>query len=79
MVVLGVVKRRGRNYLGRNLTEARTVQCLLENCPGLLGQPGLLLIKNIDAGAVLGAAIIALPHTLGRIVSLPENLEQFFI
>src|SRR5918999_194779 len=39
----------------------------------------LSIVAGIDHRTVLGATIIALAHTLGRIVRFPEYLEQFLI
>src|SRR6478736_5982696 len=39
---------------------------------------GLLLLRRegVDAGTVLRADVVALPHALRRVVAFPEHLEQ---
>src|SRR5262249_39844530 len=39
----------------------------------------LCLVEDIDAGAVLGADVIALTHALGGVVRLEEQLEELLI
>src|SRR5215213_5615031 len=77
MVGLGVVERAS----GRNLRGDRAVsgipKCLLVGVAGLLGGLTLLVVCVVDRRAVLRACVIALSHTLRRVMGLPEHREQF--
>ena len=44
-----------------------------------LGRAALLIGKIVDAGAVLRADVVPLPHALRRVVALPEHLEQLVV
>ena len=39
-----------------------------------LGAP-LLVTRKVDSGTILGSSIIALAHSLGRVVGLPEYVK----
>lgn len=74
VIILRVIERRRRQNLGRDDSIAPRLQGLLKK---LLRPLGLLLLdraKGIDTGAVLGTPVIALAHSLCRIVAFPEGL-----
>src|SRR5690606_28005155 len=76
VVGLGVVERARRRQLGGD----RAVPGLRQHPPeGILGQlRGPLLLRRgpVDRRAVLRADVVALPVRGGRVVVLPEGLEQ---
>src|SRR5579862_4495740 len=75
VIVFGEIERRGvenfrsdqSHVLGRKRLAVRSLRGL--------GGGALLRRKGVDAGAVLRANVVALPHALGRIVAFPERLE----
>src|SRR5215204_2407258 len=77
MVALGVVERASRRDLRGDLTVSGIPKCLLVGVAGLLGGPALLVARVVDRRAVLRACVIALSHTLRRVMGLPEHCEQF--
>src|SRR5262249_4409808 len=76
VVVLGEVERRCIEDLGRDRVEALGLQRLLIHSLRRFGGLPLGGVEHVDAGAVLRADIVALPHALGRVVAFPEGLEQ---
>src|SRR5829696_8869879 len=76
MVALGVVERAGRRDLRSDRAVSGTPECLLVGVAGLLSGPALLVARVVDRRAVLRACVIALSHTLRRVMGLPEHLEQ---
>src|SRR5580704_1891991 len=79
VIVLGEIELRGVEDLRGDGIEATLFQLSRVHRLGLLRGFALRRRKHIDAGAILRARIISLPHALGRIVVLPERLEQAFI
>ena len=76
MDILGVVERRRVHDFGGDGAVARLPQRLGEAGFGRFRHLPLRVAMDIDAGAVLRADIVALAHALGRVVRLPEHLEQ---
>src|SRR5215217_5031767 len=76
VVALGVVERAGGRDLRGNRIIAGTPQGLLVSVAGLLGGPALLVVGVVDRRAVLRAYVVALAHSLCRVVGLPEHREQ---
>jgi len=76
VVVLGEVELAGRDDLGGDVAVAGFAQLLAELGGRLLG--GRLLLRTVveDRRTVLGADVVALAHALGRVVRLPEHLDQ---
>ena len=79
VIILGVVERRRFQNLRRDAAVAGLSQ--RRGKPGLRGicRAALRIGIDIDAGAVLRADIVALAHPLGRVVRLPEDLEQHVV
>src|SRR3989475_110795 len=76
VVLLRVVElRRGQN-LRRDRTVAHSGEPLLIRITRSLRRAFLILVVVVDAGAVLRADVVALPHALRWIVMLPEQLQQ---
>src|SRR5215207_5025797 len=79
VVVLGKVELGRRQNLGRD----RTVTGLGERLLVLAARPfrrlPLRLVVVVNAGAVLRADVVALPHALRRVVALPEHLQQVLV
>src|SRR5580692_12750499 len=79
MIVLGKIERRRVDDLGSDRAHALRVERLgIGRLRGFRGG-ALRRRKYIDAGAVLGADVVALAHALGRVVALPEGLEQLLV
>src|SRR5471032_618412 len=76
VITLSVVEHRRVEDLGRDLAHAAAREFLLEDRLRGLGLALLLGREGVNAGAILRADIVALAHALGRIVVLPEGLEQ---
>src|SRR4051794_22187064 len=79
VVVLGVVELAERDDLGADLAVAGRAQPLLEQVAAGLRGRLLLRALGVDRRAVLGADVVALAHALGRVVLLPELLEQALV
>jgi hypothetical protein len=80
MIVLGIIKRRGRGDFGGHMAGVMGIGHRLLESRQAVARGGVLLRgQRIEGRAVLGAVIVALAHALGRIVIFPENLEQLFI
>ena len=81
MVVLGVVERvvAAIDDLGRDRAVALGRQLLLVHRLRGLGGGSLLVVGDEDDRAVAGADVVALAHALGRVVGLPEGLEQLLV
>ncbi|MOA06358.1 hypothetical protein D3C78_1259890 [compost metagenome] len=78
MVGLGVVERRCLADLAGDGAVAGTGQFGGVGC-GAGARLGQLLGRAaVDRRTVLGAGVVALAHALGRVVGLPEHLEQGF-
>src|ERR1041384_2110301 len=71
VIVLGEIERAGVHNLGRDWSIAVRRQRPLIHRLGRLGGFALRGRGHIDAGAILGAHVIALAHALGWIVALP--------
>src|SRR4051794_30629992 len=72
VIVLGEIELRRLDDLGGDLAIAFGRQRLAERSLGFLGRLLLRRGGRVDAGAILGADVVALAHTLGRVVALPE-------
>lgn len=68
-----------REDLGGDLPVAGVRQHLLVRLAGRLRRGRLGRGVGVDRGAVLGADVVALAEALGRVVGLPEELEQTFV
>ena len=79
MIVLGEIELRGVDDLGRDGAEALRRQGPLVGLLRLLRCRPLGRRGDVDAGAILGADIVALAHPLRGIVALPEGLQQTLI
>src|SRR5688572_2098978 len=79
MITLGVVELRGVEDLGGDAAVPGGAQHALVGVAGRLGEPPLLGRVHIDAGTVLRADVVALPHALGGVVALPENLQEALV
>src|SRR4029077_10767499 len=76
VIILGEIKRRRIDDLGGDRPHPFGAERLLVGLLRRFGGRALLRRERIDAGAVLGADVVALAHALGRIVAFPERLEQ---
>src|SRR5215471_17943239 len=76
VVVFGEVERRDVEDLGSDGPVAVCRQHRLIGLLGGLGRSSLSRRVDVDGGAILGADVVALPHTLCGIVALPEGFEQ---
>src|SRR3954451_1560148 len=79
VVVLGVVELAKGRDLGRDLAVAGLAQALGERGLRRLRGRALGLGAVEDGRAVLGAHVVALAHALGRVVVLPEELEDLLV
>src|SRR5262245_47227174 len=79
VIVLGEVKRRRIEDFRGDRTEAPRLELALIVRFRGLGGFALCGGERVDARAVLRAYVIALAHALGRVVVLPERLEQLFV
>ena len=76
--------RRNRTGRGGDLGRDRAVagsrcsRALVGVARGL-GGALLLVVRGVDRRAVLGARVVALAHALGRVVVLPEDLQQLLV
>ena len=76
VVVLCIIEGGGGGNLCGDLAKSRSFQASLKGGFAVFGGGKLAGIKCIDAGAVLGAHIVALAHALGRVVALPKDGQQ---
>ena len=76
VVVLGEIEGRGRENLGGNRRQTRSPQAVSIGHPTALRRVHLDVAIGVDTAPILGAAIVALAHPLGGIVSLPERPKQ---
>jgi hypothetical protein len=76
VIVLGEEERPGRADLCGDAAQALGVEGLLIGLLRSHRRGGLAVGGHIDPRAVLGADVAALAHALGRVVVLPERLEQ---
>src|SRR5689334_478108 len=79
VVVLGEVELRRRPDLRGDLAVARRGEPLLEHVPRLLRGGALRVRVRVDAGAVLRADVVPLPHALRRVVTLPERAQEIVV
>ena len=79
MVVLGVVKLPRRRNLGGYPAVTRFLQRRLVGLHALVSRLVLTVIVGVYRGTVLRSDVRALAHALGRIVGLPEKLQQPFV
>src|SRR4051812_20340221 len=79
VVLLGVVKLRRRQDFGRDASETGGGQPLLERVARPLGGALLDVTVGVNPRTVLGADVVALAHALGRIVILPEHLQEIVV
>ena len=75
MVIFCIVELRRGFYLRSDWSESASCQRCLVEISGSLGQPLLLIGVSVDARSILGSPVVALPHALGRIMTLPEQRE----
>src|SRR6185295_8919086 len=79
MVILGEIEFRRIENFRRDRAISLFLECgLVIFLRGLRGS-ALSRIINIDTGSILGAGVVALPHSLRGIVAFPERLEQFAV
>jgi glyoxylase-like metal-dependent hydrolase (beta-lactamase superfamily II) len=79
VIILRVIESRGIENLGSDYTFARRLKSDLVDTLGFLRLLTLLLVRYVDDGAILRPAVIALAHTLSRIVRLPEHAQELLI
>src|SRR5262249_39903845 len=79
MIVLGVVELGRFHDLRRDRAITRRAQQALVRVGGAECGTALLVSVVVDAGAILRADVIALPHALGGIVILPEDAKQVLV
>ena len=79
MVVLGVIERGRVQDLGRDRAMPRGAERALVRVARRLRRVLLRGVVRVDSRAVLGADVVALPHSLGGIVVLPEHGEELFV
>ena len=79
VVVLGVEELWRRKNFSRDRPVACARQFFLEGIAR--GVRGFLLrrIESVDAGAILRAGVVALPHALRGIVVFPKRLEEILV
>ena len=76
------IARRAREYRFGSLQESIgfvVAELHLVGVPRRLGRRALRVAVAVDARAVLGPDVVALPHPLGRVVALPEGLQELLI
>src|SRR5262252_1945970 len=76
MIILGKIEVRGGQDLCRDGTVPSRGERLLVHRLGSLCGRALRGRVHVDAGPVLGADVVALPHALSRVMTLPEGLQQ---
>src|SRR5271169_6090463 len=76
VVVLRVIELGSGQNLGRDGAVTRGGKLPLECRFRGLGRRALRVVQRIDAGAVLRASVVPLPHALRRIVVFPEQFQQ---
>ena len=79
MVLFGEIKRGCRNYLGSDWLETCSNDSRLKPVLAFASILVLALVKYLDHTSVLGPDVIALTHTLSRIVVFPERGEQLVV
>src|SRR5580693_56367 len=79
MIPLGKVEGRSIADLGGDLAQPCRYELTLIGLPRGLGSGLLLRRKRIDCRPVLGPDVVALPHALGRVMALPEQLQQCLV
>ena len=79
MVVLCVVKVRRRDYFRGDTWKSFIFQPGLEDPLAVDCLIQLPVGERINTGPVLGANVVPLLHTLGRVVTFPERLQQGLI
>src|SRR3984957_11912219 len=76
MIVLGEIELAGRPDLRGDGAETFCLQRLLVGDPRCVSGFALGIAGGVDRGTILGSDVVALAHPLGRVVALPENLQQ---
>src|SRR5215510_12240875 len=76
VVILGKIERRRIEDFRRDRAKPLGAQRLLVHGPRRFGSLALLGREHVDARAILRADIVALAHALGRVMILPERLQQ---
>jgi acetolactate synthase regulatory subunit len=79
VVILRVIERRGHEDLGRDGSISSFAQRALVTLQRSCRQLVLRIIEVVDARTVLRPAVVSLSHALGRVVALPEYLEEIVI
>lgn len=77
MVIFSVIKLRSLPDFCCDGTKTAFCQYLLIFFLRFQGSFHLFLGKGVDGWAILSAKVITLPHSLCRVMILPEDLEQF--
>lgn len=77
VVIFRIVKGLSLPDVRGDQAETMLRQNLLVVLLGPQGCPHVLSRGRVDGGAVLRAVVVALAHALGRVMILPEDLEQF--
>src|SRR5438128_2531461 len=79
VIILRVIELgRGKNFR-RDRTVAGLRQERLIRVARALGRVPLCRVVVVDAGAILRARVVALPHALGRVVAFPEHFQQILV
>src|SRR5689334_23309354 len=76
MIVLGKIEFARRRDLGGDLAEPFGCKRLLIHRPRLIGGFALRIAERVDRRAILRADVVALAHSLRRVVAFPERLQK---
>ncbi len=76
MFVFGVVEGGGWEDFGGDGAVAGGGELLLVGVAGGFSELAEFGVGDVDAGAVLGAVVVALAEALGWVVAFPEGLEE---
>ena len=79
MIGLGVVEGRGLFDFGGDGAQPGLGQFCLERFLAGLGFVQLFRFDRVDHRTVLGTDVVALAHSLGWVMQLPEHRQQFFV
>src|SRR5262249_19873897 len=79
VIILGVVERAGRQDLRRDAAVSGFGEPLLLHIARSLRRAALIVVIEVDAGAILCADVVPLTHPLRGIVILPEHLQQILV
>src|SRR5581483_3847399 len=73
VVVIGEIELRCREDFRRDCAVAFRFQCGLILLLRFFGGLPLRVVEGVDAGAVLRADVVSLPHTLRGVVAFPKG------